>query len=192
MKKKIIPIIVIIGAIIMIAVGTIIVVSGVKRDKEAVKKAMDSIVADYEVFKKKIETFSTQRESIYNEVMNTSYYSDVFKNYNTNVEKLKTYEGLISEIDKSSKGLKNNCINKRYKDQDVTNKCNAFIINYEQSMNYFVNDITRFNSRIDEYNNWATTANTDKKYTKLEKYESKYKEYVDINNDKVFSGKAES
>lgn len=192
MKKKIIPIIIIIGAIIMIAIGTIIVVGGVKRDEEAIKKAMDSIVTDYETFKKEIENFSTQRESIYNEVMNTPYYSDVFNNYNSNIEKIKTYENLVSEIDKSSKGLKTNCVNKRYKDQDITNKCNAFIINYEQSMNYFVNDITRFNTRIDEYNDWSTTANTDKKYTKLEKYDSKYNKYVDINNDKVFSGKAES
>ena len=176
----------------MIAVGSISVVSGVKKEKEAMKKAMDTIVSDYDTFKKEIEKFSTERESIYNEVMNTPYYSDVFKNYTSNVEKLKTYEELVSEIDSSSKGLKENCLNRRYNDQDVTNKCNAFVINYEQSMNYFVNDIERFNKRIDEYNEWSTTSNTDKKYTKLEKYESKYKDYVDINNDKVFSGKAES
>lgn len=190
MKNKLALILLILGLLLLASGGALLVVNGFKSDKEDLAQTMNIIVDDYEIFRKKVETFSTLRENIYNEVMNSQYYTDVYTNYNTNVQKLKEYENAVTEVENASKNLKNSCIGKTFNDQDVINKCNAFVINYEQSINYFINDVARFNTRINEYNTWLATQ-TDTQYKTLTEYNATYKDYVDINNDKNFSGKAE-
>lgn len=191
MKNKTAIILGLIGLILIIGGGALAVVKGFNGEKENLSKTMNIIVDDYSAFKTKIENFSSLREEIYTDIMNSQYYSEVFEKYNANIEKLTSYEGAVVQIDNVSSNLKKNCTSRKYNDQDITNKCNAFIINYEQSINYFINDINRFNTRIEEYNKWVTTENTNKKYTELEKFKSRYTDYVDINNDKISSGKAE-
>lgn len=164
------------------------VVTSYKDEKANLTKTMNIIVDDYEVFRNKVEKFSSLRESIYNEVMNTQYYTEIYSGYTVNVQKLQQYENAVVEIDTAGKNLKNSCIGKNYTDQDVINKCNAFVINYEQSINYFINDINRYNDRIKEYNTWVTTQ-TDTTYQALTEYSAKYNNYIDINGDKIFSGK---
>lgn len=191
MKNKTVIILGISGLILTVVGGIMLVAKGFKGEQESLTKTMNIIVDDYSVFKTKVENFSNLREQIYSDVMNSQYYSEVFDKYATNIEKITKYEEAVTEIDNASKNLKKNCTERKYNDQDVTNKCNAFIINYEQSINYFINDITRFNERIEEYNKWRTTENTNTKYTELQKFNSKYTEYVDINGDKIESGKVE-
>ena len=191
MKNKTVVILAVMGLMLTIGGGILLVLNGFKGEQESLTKTMNIIVDDYSIFKKKVEDYSALREQIYSDVMNSQYYSEVFDKYSTNIEKLTQYEQAVTEIENASKNLKKSCIERKYNDQDVTNKCNAFIINYEQSINYFISDITRFNDRIEEYNKWRTTENTNTKYTELEKYNSKYTEYVDINGDKIESGKAE-
>lgn len=190
MKNKLALILLILGLLLLASGGALLVVNGFKDEKEDLTKTMNIIVDDYEIFRKKVETFSTLREKIYNEVMNTQYYTDVYTNYNADIQQLKQYENAVTEIENISKNLKNSCIGKSFSDQDVINKCNAFIINYEQSINYFINDIDRFNSRIKDYNTWLNTQ-TNTQYQTLAEYNAKYKDYVDVNNDKNFSGKVE-
>lgn len=190
MKNKLALILLILGLLLLASGGALLVVNGFKDEKEDLTKTMNIIVDDYEIFRKKVETFSTLREKIYNEVMNTQYYTDVYTNYNADIQQLKQYENAVTEIENVSKNLKNSCIGKSFSDQDVINKCNAFIINYEQSINYFINDIDRFNSRIKDYNTWLTTQ-TNTQYQTLAEYNATYKDYVDVNNDKNFSGKVE-
>lgn len=192
MKNKLVMILLILGLLFLASGGILLFTNGFKSQQEDLTKTMNIIVDDYEVFRKKVESFSTLRENIYNEVMNSQYYTDVYTNYNTNIQKLQQYENIVVEIDNASKNLKNSCIGKDFSDQDVINKCNAFIINYEQSINYFINDIARFNNRIKEYNTWIqSSSNTNDQYKPLNEYNAKYTEYVDINNDKIFSGKVE-
>ena len=155
MKNKTAIILLVLGIISLISGGILTFVTNYKEDQAKITKTMNIIVDDYETFRKQVETFSTSREKIYNEVMNTQYYAEVYSNYNVNVQKLQEYENAVVEIDKVGKKLKESCIGKNYTNQDVVNKCNAFVINYEQSINYFINDINRFNSRIKEYNTWA-------------------------------------
>lgn len=190
MKKKLALILLILGLLLLASGGALLVVNGFKNDKEELAKTMNIIVDDYEIFRQKVENFSTLRENIYNDVMNSQYYAEVYTNYNTNIQKLQQYEKAVAEVETASKNLKNSCIGKTFNDQGVINKCNAFVINYEQSINYFINDIERFNTRIKEYNTWLKNQ-TDTKYQTLTEYNANYKDYVDINNDKIFSGKAE-
>ena len=191
MKNKMVIIIGTIGLILIIGGGVLAALVGFNSEKENLSKTMNIIVDDYTTFKKKVENFSSLREQIYTDIMNSQYYSEVFDKYSANIEKLASYEAAVTEIDNASSNLKKNCTSRKYNDTDVTNKCNAFVINYEQSINYFINDINRFNARIEEYNKWVTSENTNKKYTAREKYKSKYTDYVDINGDKISSGKAE-
>lgn len=190
MKNKTVIILLVLGIVSLISGGILTFVTSYKEDQAKVTKTMNIIVDDYETFRKQVEAFSTSREKIYNEVMNTQYYAEVYSNYNVNVQKLQEYENAVVEIDKVGKKLKESCIGKNYTNQDVVNKCNAFVINYEQSINYFINDINRFNSRIKEYNTWVASQ-TETTYKTLTEYDAKYKDYIDINNDKTFSGKAE-
>lgn len=190
MKKKLALILLILGLLLLASGGALLVVNGFKNDKEELAKTMNIIVDDYENFRQKVENFSTLRENIYNDVMNSQYYAEVYTNYDTNIQNLQQYEKAVTEVETASKNLKNSCIGKTFNDQDVINKCNAFVINYEQSINYFINDIERFNTRIKEYNTWLKNQN-DTKYQTLTEYNANYKDYVDINNDKTFSGKVE-
>lgn len=190
MKNKMVIVLVILGVLLVASGGALSIVNGFKGEQENLAKTMNIIVDDYEVFRKKVEKFSTFREGVYSEVMSTQYYADVFNKYTANVAKLREYEVVVADVDAAGKNLKSNCIGKNFNDKSVVNKCNAFVINYEQTINYFVSDIARFNSRIKEYNEWIKTDTTGK-YKAVNEYDSKYKDYVDINNDKIFSGKAE-
>lgn len=192
MKNKSVTILMALGLLLLVSGGILFVINGFKGEKEDLTRSMNIIVDDYETFRTKVEKFSNLRENIYNDVMNSQYYTDVYTNYVMNIQKLKEYESVVTEVDNASNSLKKSCIGKNFNDKDVINKCNAFIINYEQSINYFINDIARFNTRIKEYNTWLTTqGNTASKYNSLNEYNSKYKDYVDVNSDKIFSGKAE-
>ena len=149
----------------------------------------------YESFKIKTEEFSTKRDLINSDISEyVSYYTGIEKNYNDMIEELKEYENLVIEVEDAAVYLKKHCLNESYSDQDANNKCNAYIINYEKTVNSFISDIEFFNNKIDEYNNWIISENeeldNEDKYTKVERYKAtKYKEYIDINNDGTYLGR---
>ena len=76
--------------------------------------------------------------------------------------------------------LKEKCIRKNYTDEDLKNKCDAFIIAYEESVNFYVKDINNFNEQLSDINNQIE----DKE---LNKYKQIY-QYVDINSDGIKEG----
>ena len=98
------------------------------------------------------------------------------------------YEDTLKEIDESSKSLKVNCLENKFEEKEINNKVDAFIINYEQAVNYFIKDVEVFNKEIEKYNQWVEDVQVTNKYSKLAEYKSSYTEYVDINSDGVFNG----
>lgn len=164
-----------------------------KRDEEQI--IIDEIINVYETFRQKTEAFSKKRDSINGDISEyTSYYTGMPENYESMLEELKEYETLVKEVEDAASYLKSNCLNESYSSTDANNKCNAYIINYERTVNSFVGDINFFNSKIDEYNEWAIKENEElnenEKYKPLEKFTSSYyKEYIDINNDGTYLGK---
>lgn len=180
--------------------GIIFTLTRVYKNNKAQSIEEENIIATeiknvYESFKIKTEEFSTKRDLINSDISEyVSYYTGIEKNYNDMIEELKEYENLVIEVEDAAVYLKKHCLNESYSDQDANNKCNAYIINYEKTVNSFISDIEFFNSKIDEYNNWIISENeeldNEDKYTKVERYKAtKYKEYIDINNDGTYLGR---
>lgn len=180
--------------------GIIFTLTRVYKNNKAQSIEEENIIAAeiknvYESFKIKTEEFSTKRDLINSDISEyVSYYTGIEKNYNDMIEELKEYENLVIEVEDTAVYLKKHCLNESYSDQDANNKCNAYIINYEKTVNSFISDIEFFNSKIDEYNNWIISENeeldNEDKYTKVERYKAtKYKEYIDINNDGTYFGR---
>ena len=180
--------------------GIIFTLTRVYKDNKFQNAQEESIIADeikdiYEAFKIKVEEFSTKRDLINSDISEyVSYYTGIEENHDDMIEELKKYENLVAEVEDSAVYLKSHCLNENYSDQDANNKCNAYIINYEKTVNSFVSDIEFFNSKIDEYNNWIIEENEEldekEKYKEVDRYKaSKYKEYIDINNDGFYLGR---
>ena len=169
--------------------GIIFTLTRVYKDNKFQNAQEESIIADeikdiYEAFKIKVEEFSTKRDLINSDISEyVSYYTGIEENHDDMIEELKKYENLVAEVEDSAVYLKSHCLNENYSDQDANNKCNAYIINYEKTVNSFVSDIEFFNSKIDEYNNWIIDENEE-----LDD-EEKYKEYIDIYNDGFYLGR---
>ena len=75
----------------------------------------------------------------------------------------------------------------------ANDKCDAYFINLEKTINYYVGDLDFFNLKIDDFNEWIKTENESilvtKKYVPLEKHEAKkYTKIVDLNNDGTYLG----
>lgn len=180
--------------------GIIFTLTRVYKDNKFQNAQEESIIADeikdiYEAFKIKVEEFSTKRDLINSDISEyVSYYTGIEENHDDMIEELKKYENSVAEVEDSAVYLKSHCLNENYSDQDANNKCNAYIINYEKTVNSFVSDIEFFNSKIDEYNNWIIDENEElddeEKYKEVDRYKaSKYKEYIDINNDGFYLGR---
>ena len=180
--------------------GIIFTLTRVYKDNKFQNAKEESIIVDeikdiYEAFKIKVEEFSTKRDLINSDISEyVSYYTGIEENHDDMIEELKKYENLVAEVEDSAVYLKSHCLNENYSDQDANNKCNAYIINYEKTVNSFVSDIEFFNSKIDEYNNWIIDENEElddeEKYKEVDRYKaSKYKEYIDINNDGFYLGR---
>lgn len=187
MKRKISLGISIIGIICMLAGASLLVVN-VNNGKKEYESLKNSIVNDYEDFKVKIESFSEERTNIYNSLNEITYLTDLSVNYDKLVQEYKDYELTLQEIENSSKNLKVNCYKKDYIETDINNKVSAFTINYEQAVNYYIQDVEAFNEKVRNYNNWIQTSQVATTYVELAEFESSYKEYVDINGDGIYNG----
>jgi len=132
--------------------------------------------------------FSTERETIFNEVFAHKYFMEVNTNYESWIEHLKTYESTIEKVEALSNELVDLC-QYTYIDYDAKNKCEAFHILYEQSNNYFVKDMEEFQTFIKEYNAWVETEDGSA-YQKVEEFSPKKTyQYVDLNHDQIYTGK---
>ena len=180
MKKKMIIIICSIVLIIGILITWFII--SINNDKKKTLKRMDNIVSQYDKFKESVLEFNDNREKIYNEMFNDLYLDTIKSNYGVWISKLSEYEKFVDKVNKESFDLKKQCKNVYYPNQEINNKCRAFIIAYEEVNNYFVSDVDLFNRNIDSYNNEEESS--------LDKYKTK-KIYIDFDGDKKYRGKEE-
>ncbi len=118
------------------------------------------------------------------------YFANMPENYDDIIDGFKKYEEMVQEIEEASVYLKEKCP-KRYSILDANNKCNAYYINLEKTINLFVGEVRYFNSKIKEYNEWTVVENENplviKKYEIKDEYDSKvYTEFVDLNEDDTY------
>ena len=192
MKKKILIGILII--VVLAAIGGVTMVI-IKKNEETKKyeALKQEIIEKYDTFKKNVEAFLENRTAVYEQINSVSYFTELSSKYNDIIDAYKKYEESLKVIEDNSTTLKEDCLNHTFKstDTDVNNKVEAFIINYEQAFNYFINDVKNINDEIDQYNDWVKNVQVTTKYKTIAKYESTYTEYVDLNDDGVFKGAEE-
>ena len=99
----------------------------------------------------------------------------------------KSYEGKLDKIVSTGEKLKDSLLEKDFKNKDLVIKKEAYLTNYEQTTTYFVSDVKKFNSQIELYNKMVE-ADTSGSFKKLELFESKYKDLIDVNKDGIYSG----
>lgn len=186
--KKVVSIIFLVAGIISLGVGIGIMYKNESDKQKALEALKTSIVNDYEDFKVKVEVFSEERTNIYESLNKITYLTDIKVNYESLIEEYKKYEETLKEIDKVSKDLKVNCFEQEFKEVTINNKISAFVINYEQAVNYFIQDVSNFNDKVKLYNDWLKQTYPTAQVVELEEYASSYTKYVDVNNDGVFEG----
>ncbi len=186
--KKVVSIIFLVAGIISLGLGLGLMYKNESDKQKALEALKTSIVNDYEDFKVKVEVFSEERTNIYQSLNKITYLTDIKVNYDSLIEEYKKYEGTLKDIDKVSKDLKVNCFEEEFTEVTINNKISAFVINYEQAVNYFIQDVNNFNEKVKLYNDWLKQTNQTTGVVELEEYVSSYTKYVDVNNDGVFEG----
>jgi len=188
--KKVVAILFLVSGIVSLGTGLGIMYKDENNRQQALEALKTSIVNDYEDFKVKVEIFSEERTNVYENLNKITYLADIKMNYNDLVNQYTKYEQTLKDIDKSSEDLKVNCFAQEFKEIPINNKISAFVINYEQAVNYFIQDVNNFNKKITLYNEWIKKGNSTGE-VELQEYVSSYNEYVDINNDGIFEGVTE-
>lgn len=186
--KRIISIIFIVLGCASLTTGVVFRIIEQNNQNKALASLKASIVEDYETFKVKIETFSTERTSVYEGLNQITYLTELPKNYENLVNEYTKYENTVKDIEESSKDLKENCFKQEYNETEITNKVSAFTINYEQAVNYYIQDVEKFNEKIRSYNDWVQNTQVTNTYKTLEEFKSSYTKYVDINGDGIYNG----
>ncbi len=186
--KRIISIIFIILGCGSLTTGVVLRIIDQNKQNKALTSLKASIIEDYEVFKVKIESFSTERTSVYEGLNKITYLTELPANYESLVGEYTKYENSVKEIDESSKDLKVNCFKQEYNETEITNKVSAFTINYEQAINYYIQDVEKFNEKVRSYNDWVQNTQVTNIYKPLGEFKSSYTEYVDVNGDGIYNG----
>ena len=173
------------------------IVNEYKKEKQKIIQE-EIVIADeiedvYEVFYNKEKDLSLYRDDLIKDIMDFSaFFSEMPKEYKKIIPEIEEYETMISEVEDISSYLQSKC-NKRYSVLKANDKCDAYFINLEKTINIFVGDISFFNSKIDDYNEWIKEENESvlvtEKYKELAKYDvKKYKDNVDLNKDGTYLG----
>ncbi len=176
------------GRVILISIIVVIVILlgllgfyifSVIEDMNETKATGEEIVSSFEVFKENVITFSNMREDVTMRMNEELYYDVISSLYDEYVLLFKEYGSLADDIEDSSDFLKDKCV-VTYVDSNVQQKCDAFRIMYEESINLFIYDVKRFNVFVETFN---TTSESS-----LELFNSGYEGYIDYDNDEVFLG----
>ncbi len=185
MKRVIIILITIV--IIGLGIGGTFLTIKVENERKADKEFKETINNDYIAFKKAVEEFSTERTNVYDALSKIDYLESIPGLYEELIGTYKKYEEKLDNVIKTGDILKEKLLEKDFRNKDLSNKKEAYITNYEETYNYFVSDVKKLNSQLDLYNVMAE-ADTSNSFKKLDLYESKYKELIDVNEDGIYSG----
>ncbi len=187
MKRVLFGIITLLG-IGLIATGITIIYKDNNNKRIALEQLKENIISNYEIFKSKVEVFSENRGNISQQLNDIKYLSELKTNYTSLIQSFQEYEQSLRDIDEASVELKVDCLENTFKDTNINNKVSAFIINYEQVVNYFIKDVNDFNAEIQKYNAWVSAQTVPNEKDKLQEYKSTYIDYVDIDGDGVYNG----
>lgn len=183
MNKKIPTIFLIVGILLVIIGISLTVFKVTNNDSKNKKEKENKILEEYEKFRNKVDSFNSSRDDYYNKVAKNLYPESVENNYENWISTLDVYTKATDGVEEGSSYLKENCVNKYYSNNDVKNKCDAFVIAYETAINYYTKDVYAFNDNLNLYRRNNINSNSN-----MIDYELKYN-YVDIDSDGKFWGK---
>jgi len=119
-------------------------------------------------------------------MFNSKYYAEIKSSYGSSIAELNEIEWNVKNISATSEALIYECKIRNYNDYEIDYKCDTIKYNYESLVNAYVSIYNKYNDKIDLYNNWVKKQNSN---NYLSRYQSNYyTEYVDINNDGIYSG----
>lgn len=119
-------------------------------------------------------------------MFNSKYYAEIKSSYATSISELNKMELDVKDISVTSEALLYECKIRNYNDYEIDYKCDTIKHNYESLVNAYISIYSKYNDKIALYNNWIQKQNSN---NYLDKYKSNYfSEYVDINNDGIYSG----
>lgn len=179
--KKIKMILIVTCIVLVIAIigfGVFKVIDKSNKDRRERQQREREIVKSFETFKEAAMSFGEDSVD-YRSWIKDDINADNIHSYDGWVLSLNSMTSSVDEMEKASKLLKKNCVNKKYSNKDVQEKCDSFMEAYEEVINTYVVDVEDFNTKIAEIK--EKTKNEE-----LKEYELKY-EKVDINKDNVFS-----
>ncbi len=164
--------------IAIIGFGVFKVIDKSNKDRKERQQREREIVKSFEAFKEAAMSFGEDSVD-YRSWIKDDINKDNIHSYDGWVLSLDSMTSSVDDMEKASKLLKKNCVNNKYSNKDVQEKCDAFMEAYEEVINTYVVDVEDFNTKIAEI--IEKTKNED-----LKQYELKY-EKVDINKDNLFS-----
>lgn len=169
-------------SIIMIISGTVCsFIVSLKDNKEKTQARMIEVKNSYEDFNASVLAFETQRTTLYTDFLGNIDYNSLVTNDLLLKEKLNNYESIVDDVIKYVSTMDSLCDDVYYPDSEVNNICSNYKLVYEQVVNYFMDDITLYNTAI---NKLIVSGN----FGSLIEYKTD-KEYIDYNGDRVFEGK---
>ena len=181
---------------LILALGFILIVVGIilylvltyQDNQNEVKKRMETVTSLYTDFREHVDAFNDKRNEVYQTVMQDMYYQTL-QEKDAEFKALYTaYEETVDVINDDYDQLKDKCINVLYPDVSVNNKCEAFVIGYEQVINTFVSDVAIYNQNIADYNTWAQGNNVTQTLTPYETDQ----DFIDINGDREYNGREQT
>lgn len=199
MKQQYLRLFAFIFGLAFIISGVIFTFTKMYKDGREKMIADEKVVADeigdvYKTFFEKESELTTYRDELIKDFNNyVTFYADMPKGYEGMAGKIKQYETLITEIEDVSAYLEDKCTSK-YSVSEANDKCIAYYLNLERTINTFIRDNEYFNSKIKEFNEWTVEENKSVlmnavKYDELEEFKAeKYTKYVDLNKDGTYLG----
>ncbi len=180
--------------ILCIVLGLVLIVSGigvsvamtVKEDRQQLQDLQNDIQDKYKGFKKEADLFPEARKNYQTNVVENLYIEAVTEEYAGWIEAIDAYRKIVDAVLAEAEPLKDLCIEKIYPDVTTKNDCEAYTINYETVMNYFVKDVEAFNEFMQKY--YDEYEGDSETYPLYQLEKEKY-QYIDINDDGKYIGK---
>ena len=177
-KKKITKIFIYISCFFL-ALGIILGVSTLNKEKKIITNKMDNIKSSYHNLSNDIEKYNSIRKE-YTNLSNDLILDKYLDSHERFINVLNNYNEVMNDIDSSVKNINKNCTND-FIDKDVTEICNNYEKLYEKLVNIYINDINGYNYKINSYNEY--------KKDNIALFDSLYKYYIDYNKDGTYEGR---
>lgn len=181
MKRKAI-LVAVVGVLCIFGGSVTAFIESFASDVNSTKENVEIIEKKYDGFKKLMESFNTERELLYANVINNLYIEDVILKYNEWFGYYGEFQKTIQSVEEYRDMLEERCLGILYNDSNIQSKCDSMVISYETAINYYVKDVNKFNKFLNTYNEGAHEID------RVSLFELYGYNYIDFNDDGNYLG----